>query len=105
MSEPFHDDDSERFVARYIERAPLSLEKLSIQDDIVIYTPLPLVPPTFSSLPLVPLPLVHPNYDEKRVAARMYGLQKPFDRPDCLRKEDYTAKMSGSRAENDGIAR
>jgi hypothetical protein len=38
MSEPFHDDDSERFVARYIERAPLSLEKLSIQDDIVIYT-------------------------------------------------------------------
>jgi hypothetical protein len=37
MSEPFH-DDSERFVARYIERAPLSLEKLSIQDDIVIYS-------------------------------------------------------------------
>jgi hypothetical protein len=38
MSEPFHDDESERFVARYIERAPLSLEKLSIQDDIVSYT-------------------------------------------------------------------
>jgi hypothetical protein len=38
MSEPFHDDDSERFVARYIERALLSLEKLSIQDDIVGYT-------------------------------------------------------------------
>jgi hypothetical protein len=38
MSEPFHDDESERFVARYIERAPHSLEKLSIQDDIVIYT-------------------------------------------------------------------
>ncbi len=37
-SEPFHDDDSERFVARYIERAPLSLEKLSMQDDIVSYT-------------------------------------------------------------------
>ena len=37
-SQPFHDDDSERFVARYIERAPLSLEKLSMQDDIVIYT-------------------------------------------------------------------
>jgi hypothetical protein len=27
-----------QFVARYIERAPLSLEKLSIQDDIVTYT-------------------------------------------------------------------
>ncbi len=32
MSGPFHDDDSERFVARYIERASLSLEKLSIPD-------------------------------------------------------------------------
>jgi hypothetical protein len=30
--------ESEQFVARYIERAPLSLEKLSIQDDIVSYT-------------------------------------------------------------------
>jgi hypothetical protein len=38
MSEPFHDDESKRFVARYIERAPLSLEKLSMQDDIVSYT-------------------------------------------------------------------
>ena len=35
---PFHDKESEQFVARYIERAPLSLEKLSIQDDIVTYT-------------------------------------------------------------------
>ena len=38
MGEPFHDKESEQFVARYIERAPLSLEKLSIQDDIVTYT-------------------------------------------------------------------
>ncbi len=30
--------ESEQFVARYIERAPLSLEKLSIQDEIVTYT-------------------------------------------------------------------
>ena len=30
--------ESEQFVARYIERAPLALEKLSIQDDIVTYT-------------------------------------------------------------------
>ncbi len=35
---PFHDKESEQFVARYIERSPLSLEKLSIQDDIVTYT-------------------------------------------------------------------
>jgi hypothetical protein len=32
MGDPFHDKDSEQFVARYIERAPLSLEKLSIPD-------------------------------------------------------------------------
>ena len=38
FGDPFHDKESEQFVARYIERAPLSLEKLSIQDDIVTYT-------------------------------------------------------------------
>jgi hypothetical protein len=37
LGEPFHDRESEQFVARYIERAPLCLEKLSIQDDIVTY--------------------------------------------------------------------
>jgi len=38
LGDPFHDKESEQFVARYIERSPLSLEKLSIQDDIVTYT-------------------------------------------------------------------
>ena len=38
LGEPFKDQDSERFVARYIERGPISLEKLSIQDDIVTYS-------------------------------------------------------------------
>ncbi len=38
FGDPFHDTESEQFVARYIERAPLSLEKLSLQDDIVTYT-------------------------------------------------------------------
>ena len=37
LGDPFHDKESEQFVARYIERSPLSLEKLSIQDDIVTY--------------------------------------------------------------------
>jgi hypothetical protein len=37
LGDPFQDKESEQFVARYIERAPLSLEKLSIQDDIVTY--------------------------------------------------------------------
>jgi len=38
MGDPFHDKETEQFVARYIERAPVSFEKLSIQDDIVTYT-------------------------------------------------------------------
>jgi hypothetical protein len=38
VGEPFSDEQSEKFVARYIERSPLSLEKLTLQDDIVTYT-------------------------------------------------------------------
>ncbi|WKZ57680.1 MAG: transposase zinc-binding domain-containing protein [Bdellovibrionota bacterium] len=38
VGDPFTDEDRTRFVARYIERGPLSLEKLSITDDIVSYT-------------------------------------------------------------------
>jgi hypothetical protein len=38
LGDPFHDKESQQFVARYIERAPLSLQKLSIQDDIVTYS-------------------------------------------------------------------
>ena len=38
MGDPFHDKESQQFLARYIERAPLSLEKLSIHTDIVTYT-------------------------------------------------------------------
>ena len=32
MGDPFHDKESEQVVARYIERSPISLEKLSIPD-------------------------------------------------------------------------
>ena len=35
--DPFHDKESERFVARSIERTPLTLERLSIHDDVVTY--------------------------------------------------------------------
>lgn len=38
LGEPFEDSDSERFVARYIERGPISLDKLSLEGDIVTYT-------------------------------------------------------------------
>ncbi len=38
VGDPFTEEDRIRFVARYIERGPLSLEKLEIADNIVVYT-------------------------------------------------------------------
>jgi hypothetical protein len=38
VGEPFEEPDRTKFVARYIERGPISLEKLTIQDDIITYT-------------------------------------------------------------------
>jgi hypothetical protein len=38
VGDPFQYEGSEKFVARYVERGPISLEKLTIQDDIVTYT-------------------------------------------------------------------
>lgn len=38
LGDPFQDEESDKFVARYIERGPISLQRLSIQDDIVTYS-------------------------------------------------------------------
>jgi hypothetical protein len=38
VGEPFEEANRTKFVARYIERGPISLEKLTIQDDIITYT-------------------------------------------------------------------
>jgi hypothetical protein len=38
VGDSFAEEDRTRFVARYIERGPLALEKLSITDDIVSYS-------------------------------------------------------------------
>jgi len=38
LGEPFQDAESSQFVARYIERGPISLDKLSLDEDIVTYT-------------------------------------------------------------------
>jgi hypothetical protein len=37
LGDPFHDHESKHFVARYIERAPLSLENLSNPDLIFVH--------------------------------------------------------------------
>jgi len=38
LGEPFRDESSAKFLARYIERAPFSLEKLSFENDKVLYS-------------------------------------------------------------------
>ena len=38
FGEAFKDEQSDKFVARYVERGPVSLEKLSIVDDLVVYS-------------------------------------------------------------------
>ena len=37
VGEPFQDADSKHFVSRYIERGPVSLERLKLGDEGVIY--------------------------------------------------------------------
>jgi hypothetical protein len=90
MSEPFHDDDSERFVARYIERAPLSLEKLSIQD-IVIYTTKEGITHEFDALEFLALPAC-------QVPAPYESLTRYFGRYSCRRRGER-AKLSPPPAE------
>ena len=86
MSEPFHDDDSERFVACYIERAPLSLERLSIQDDIVIYTTKEGVTHEFDALEFLALL-------SAQVPAPYESLTRYFGRYSCRRRGER-AKLS-----------
>ena len=38
LGDAFQDQDSKQFVARYIERGPISLEKLALHEDVVTYT-------------------------------------------------------------------
>jgi len=38
LGEPFKDEESAKFVARYIERGPLALERLSATENTVLYT-------------------------------------------------------------------
>jgi hypothetical protein len=87
MSQPFHDDDSERFVARYIERAPLSLEKLSIQDDIVIYTTKEGVTHEFDVLEFLALLSC-------QVPAPYESLTRYFGRYSCRRRGERAKKLS-----------
>ena len=59
LGDTFEDAESERFVARYIERGPISLEKLSIQDDVITYTTKDQVAHEFDALEFLALLSCH----------------------------------------------
>jgi len=59
LGDPFQDAESETFVARYIERGPVALDKLSIQDDIVTYATKDEVAHEFDALEFLALLSAH----------------------------------------------
>jgi hypothetical protein len=88
IGEPFDDEESEKFVARYIERGALSLEKLSVQDDLVIYTTKEGKVHEYEALDFLALLTTHiPNNYES--VTRYYGI--------------YSSRVRGERAKRDRL--
>ncbi|MCB0332126.1 MAG: transposase zinc-binding domain-containing protein [Bdellovibrionales bacterium] len=70
----FDDAESERFVARYVERGPISLEKLAVEDDLVIYTTKDGKAHEFSALDFLALLTSHiPNTYESITCSPLRG--------------------------------
>ena len=85
LGEPFDDPDSERFVARYVERGPLSLEKLSVTDDIVAYATKDGLTHEFDALEFLALLTSHiPNTYES--LTRYYGFYSCRARGERLKR-------------------
>jgi hypothetical protein len=92
FGDPFHDKESEQFVARYIERAPLSLEKLSIQEDIVTYTTKDGAAHEFDALQFLALL-------SAQVPKPYESLTRYFGRYSCRRRGERAKKLSPPLAE------
>ncbi len=104
LGDPFHDKESEQFVARYIERAPLSLEKLSIQDDIVTYATTDGAAHEFDALEFLAALSVHIPKTYKSIT-RYYGRYscrrrgqraKLIPPPEVETENDYTREFRRS---------
>ncbi len=91
LGDPFQDKESEQFVARYIERAPLSLEKLSIQDDIVTYSTKDGVAHEFDALEFLAALSVH-------IPKTYESITRYYGRYSCRRRGER-AKLSPPPAE------
>jgi hypothetical protein len=92
FGDPFYDKESEQFVARYIERAPLSLEKLSIQDDIVTYTTKEGTAHEFDALEFLALL-------SAQVPKPYESLTRYYGRYSCRRRGERAKKLSPPLAE------
>ena len=72
VGEPFTDAESARFVARYVERGPLSLERLSVREELVVYQTKDGAEREFEPLEFLALLSSHiPNFYES--VTRFYG--------------------------------
>jgi hypothetical protein len=92
LGDPFHDKESEQFVARYIERSPLSLEKLSIQDDIVTYTTKDGAAHEFDTLEFLAALSAH-------IPKTYESLTRYYGRYSCRRRGERARKLSPPMAE------
>ena len=88
VGDAFEDKERELFVARYIERGPISLEKLSLEHDIVTYTTKDGVAHEFDALEYLALLTSHiPNRGES--LTRFYG--------------HYSSRSRGERAKQEKL--
>jgi len=89
--DPFEERDRKLFVARYIERSPLSLEKLTLEHDILTYTTKEGVAQDFEPLDFLALLTSHmPSRGES--VTRYYGFYSCRSRGERMKAEAAAAK-------------
>jgi hypothetical protein len=90
VGDAFEDKERELFVARYIERGPISLEKLSLEHDIVTYTTKDGVAHEYGALEYLALLTSHiPNRGES--LTRFYGHYSSRSRGERGKREKLRA--------------
>lgn len=96
VGDSFTEEDRTRFVARYIERGPLSLEKLSVTNDLVYYSTNDGTSHEFDALEFLALLSVHIPTPYKSLT-RYYGWYSCRARGDRAKKEPLSDDVTGTR--------
>jgi len=100
LADPLHDKESEQFVARYIERAPLSLEKLFIQHNSVAYRTKDGTAHEFDALEFLAELSCHIPRTYESIT-RYYGRYSSRRRGERAKLAAYSAKEKESEPESD----